>query len=100
MCVPAIEKLGFMEEAMCLCESHQESLISFAQPYIGLPGYNLLCCNLESCREHLLIVGVGVYNTLLKDVPLRRMFLWTAILGAALGSTQLILITGTHLLLR
>ncbi len=46
------------------------------------------------CSKGFINVGVGVYNTLLKDVPLRKMFLWTAILGAALGSTQLILITG------
>ena len=31
---------------------------------------------------------------MLKDVPLRRMFLWTAVFGTALGLTQLVLITG------
>ena len=31
------------------------------------------------------LVGVGVYNFALKDVPLRRMFLWTALLGTGLG---------------
>lgn len=41
------------------------------------------------------LAGVAVYNTWLKDVPLRRMFLWTAVLGTGLGLTQLILITGT-----
>lgn len=42
------------------------------------------------------LVGVGVYNTFLKRVPLRRMLLWTMILGTVLGGTQLILITGAH----
>ena len=40
------------------------------------------------------LAGVGTYNYLLKDVPLTRMFFWTAILGTVLGLTQLILITG------
>lgn len=42
------------------------------------------------------LAGVGTYNFLLKDVPLRKMFLWTAILGTVLGLTQLILITGLN----
>ena len=42
------------------------------------------------------LVGVGVYNFALKDVPLRRMFLWTALLGTGLGLTQLLLITGAR----
>lgn len=40
------------------------------------------------------LAGVGVYNFALKDVPLRKMFLWTAIVGTALGGTQVMLITG------
>jgi hypothetical protein len=40
------------------------------------------------------LVGVGVYNFVLKDVPLRKMFLYTALLGTALGMTQILLITG------
>lgn len=42
--------------------------------------------------------GVGTYNYCLKEVPLRKMFLWTAVLGAILGSTQLILVTGAPLI--
>lgn len=42
------------------------------------------------------LVGVGVYNGLLKDVELRKIFLWTAILGTGLGMTQLMLITGVN----
>lgn len=34
------------------------------------------------------LVGVGLYNSYLKDVPLRKIFLWTTLLGTALGSTQ------------
>lgn len=40
------------------------------------------------------LAGVGLYNYALRATPLRRIFLWTGILGAALGLTQLILITG------
>ncbi len=40
------------------------------------------------------LIGVGVYNYMLKDVPLRNMFFWTAIIGTALGMTQLVLVTG------
>ena len=42
------------------------------------------------------LVGVGVYNAALKELPLRRMFLWTAMLGAGLGMTQILLITGAR----
>ena len=42
------------------------------------------------------LAGVGTYNYLLKDVPLTKMFLWTAVLGTGLGLTQLILITGSR----
>ena len=42
------------------------------------------------------LVGVGVYNAALKELPLRRMFLWTAVLGAGLGMTQILLITGAR----
>lgn len=41
------------------------------------------------------LAGVGTYNYLLKDVPLTKMFFWTAVLGTGLGLTQLILITGS-----
>ena len=36
-----------------------------------------------------------MYNFSLKDVPLRKMFLYTSLLGALLGMTQILLITGT-----
>jgi folate/biopterin transporter len=39
------------------------------------------------------LAGVGVYNFALKSTPLKKMFTWTALLGTALGLTQLILIT-------
>lgn len=42
------------------------------------------------------LVGVGLYNSYLKDIPLRRIFLWTTLLGFALGSTQLLLVTGMN----
>ena len=37
---------------------------------------------------------MGCYNYLLKPVPLRKVFLWTSLLGTALGLSQLLLITG------
>ena len=40
------------------------------------------------------LAGVGVFNFLLKPVPLRRIFLWTSLSGTVLGLSQLLLITG------
>ncbi len=40
------------------------------------------------------LVGVGTFNFFLKEVKLRKIFLWTALIGAALGLSQLILISG------
>ena len=40
------------------------------------------------------LVGVGVFNYFLRDVPPRKMFAWTSVLGTGLGMTQLMLITG------
>lgn len=45
-------------------------------------------------RSAAALVGVGLYNTYLKRVPLKKMFLWSAVLGTALGLTQLILVSG------
>lgn len=33
------------------------------------------------------LVGIGLYNTYLKKVPPRRMFLWVGIVGTILGMT-------------
>lgn len=40
------------------------------------------------------LAGVAVYNFSLKDVPLRKMFLYTSLAGAVLGMTQILVITG------
>eukprot|EP00898_Chlorokybus_atmophyticus_P001088 jgi/Chlat1/1980/Chrsp158S00126 len=40
--------------------------------------------------------GVTLYNTSLKDVPLRRILFWTCITGVGVGLTQLVLITGAN----
>ncbi|TVU44611.1 hypothetical protein EJB05_04056, partial [Eragrostis curvula] len=42
------------------------------------------------------LLGIGVYNTFLKAVPLRKIFLVTTILGSALGMTQVLLVTGLN----
>ncbi|KAJ3669910.1 hypothetical protein LUZ60_010234 [Juncus effusus] len=42
------------------------------------------------------LLGVGLYNTFLKTVPLRKIFLFTTILGSALGMTQVLLVTGLN----
>ena len=41
-----------------------------------------------------LSAGVALYNICLKEVPLRKMFLYTSLLGVVLGMTQILLITG------
>lgn len=40
--------------------------------------------------------GVGIFSFFLKEVQLRKIFFWTAIIGAVLGLSQLILITGLN----
>ncbi|KAF5203764.1 Folate-biopterin transporter 1 protein, partial [Thalictrum thalictroides] len=42
------------------------------------------------------LLGVGLYNGFLKNVPLRKIFLATTITGSALGMTQVILVTGLN----
>ncbi|KAM0031436.1 putative MFS transporter superfamily, biopterin transporter family [Helianthus debilis subsp. tardiflorus] len=42
------------------------------------------------------LLGVGLYNGFLKNVPLRKIFLATTITGTALGLTQVILVTGLN----
>ncbi|KAE9611260.1 hypothetical protein Lal_00011558 [Lupinus albus] len=42
------------------------------------------------------LIGVGLYNGFLKNVPLRKIFLATTILGSALGMTQVFLVTGLN----
>ncbi|CAI9265084.1 unnamed protein product [Lactuca saligna] len=42
------------------------------------------------------LLGVGLYNGYLKNVPLRKIFLATTLTGTALGLTQLILVTGLN----
>uniref|UniRef100_A0ACD5XD47 Uncharacterized protein n=1 Tax=Avena sativa TaxID=4498 RepID=A0ACD5XD47_AVESA len=42
------------------------------------------------------LLGVGIYNSFLKAVPLRKIFLVTTILGSALGMTQVLLVTGLN----
>eukprot|EP00667_Euglena_gracilis_P005685 EG_transcript_5729 len=40
------------------------------------------------------LFGVTLYNTKLKSLPLKTVFLWTALLGTVLGLSQLLLVTG------
>ncbi|KAG0466074.1 hypothetical protein HPP92_017654 [Vanilla planifolia] len=42
------------------------------------------------------LVGVTLYNTFLKNVPLRKIFLGTTIIGTVLGMTQVLLVTGLN----
>ncbi|KAK6929943.1 Biopterin transporter family [Dillenia turbinata] len=42
------------------------------------------------------LIGVGLYNGFLKNVPMRKIFLVTAIIGTALGMTQVLLVTGLN----
>ncbi|GMH77968.1 hypothetical protein TL16_g07606, partial [Triparma laevis f. inornata] len=45
------------------------------------------------------LIGVVVYNRFLSNAPIKLMLKWCSIIGAILGSTQLILITHTNELL-
>ncbi|BFI03276.1 hypothetical protein MPTK1_1g02360 [Marchantia polymorpha subsp. ruderalis] len=40
------------------------------------------------------LAGVTIYNQLLKEVSMRKMFFWTTILGSVIGLSQVILVTG------
>ncbi|GLU08888.1 hypothetical protein SLE2022_257720 [Rubroshorea leprosula] len=42
------------------------------------------------------LLGVGLYNGFLKNIPLRKIFLVTTIFGTALGMTQVFLVTGLN----
>ncbi|KAJ8470830.1 hypothetical protein OPV22_025173 [Ensete ventricosum] len=42
------------------------------------------------------LVGVALYTSYLKNVPLRKIFLMTTIFGSALGLTQVFLVTGLN----
>ncbi|KAH9764946.1 Folate-biopterin transporter 1 [Citrus sinensis] len=42
------------------------------------------------------LLGVGLYNGFLKNVPLRKIFLANTIFGTALGMTQVFLVTGLN----
>ncbi|KAE8663469.1 Folate-biopterin transporter 1 [Hibiscus syriacus] len=42
------------------------------------------------------LVGVGLYNGFLKNVPLRKIFLATTISGSLIGMTQVFLVTGLN----
>ncbi|GKV42444.1 hypothetical protein SLEP1_g49848 [Rubroshorea leprosula] len=42
------------------------------------------------------LLGVGLYNGFLKNVPLRKIFLVTTVIGTALGMTQVFLVTGLN----
>ncbi|KAF0912791.1 hypothetical protein E2562_019016 [Oryza meyeriana var. granulata] len=42
------------------------------------------------------LLGIGVYNSFLKEVPLRKIFLVTTLFGSALGMTQVLLVTGLN----
>ncbi|GKV19622.1 hypothetical protein SLEP1_g29853 [Rubroshorea leprosula] len=42
------------------------------------------------------LLGVGLYNGFLKNIPLRKIFLVTTTFGTALGMTQVFLVTGLN----
>ncbi|RLN39963.1 folate-biopterin transporter 1, chloroplastic-like [Panicum miliaceum] len=42
------------------------------------------------------LLGIGLYNSFLKEVPLRKIFLVTTVLGSTLGMTQVLLVTGLN----
>ncbi|KAJ4722487.1 Folate-biopterin transporter 1, chloroplastic [Melia azedarach] len=42
------------------------------------------------------LLGVGLYNGFLKNVPMRKIFFATTVVGTALGMTQVFLVTGLN----
>jgi hypothetical protein len=62
------------------------SLIHFSTNSLGFTPEFLGRVKLVTSIASLL--GVGLYNGFLKNVPLRKIFLGTTILGSALGMTQ------------
>ena len=42
------------------------------------------------------LAGILIYNTWLKNVPLRPMLVWCTVLVAVLGSTDLVLVSGLN----
>ncbi|KAL8481749.1 hypothetical protein ACS0TY_028046 [Phlomoides rotata] len=42
------------------------------------------------------LLGVGLYNGFLKSVRLRKIFLFTTVIGSTLGMTQVLLVTGLN----
>ena len=54
-----------------------------------MPLYNDLTRQISDKWAERLLPGQS------QDVPLRRMFTWTAVTGSALGLTQILLVTGT-----
>lgn len=65
----------------------QTNELGFAPEFLG---------RVALARAVAALLGVGVYNAYFKDVPLKKMFFWSAIAGTALGMTQLILVTGLN----
>ena len=65
----------------------QTNELGFAPEFLG---------RVALARAVAALAGVGVYNAYFKDVPLKKMFFWSAIAGTTLGMTQLILVTGLN----
>ncbi|CAN6464872.1 unnamed protein product [Victoria cruziana] len=42
------------------------------------------------------LMGVALYNGFLKNIPLRKVFLWMTIAGSGLGMSQVLLVTGIN----
>eukprot|EP00252_Welwitschia_mirabilis_P013415 TRINITY_DN2950_c0_g1_i2.p1 TRINITY_DN2950_c0_g1~~TRINITY_DN2950_c0_g1_i2.p1 ORF type:complete len:534 (-),score=97.12 TRINITY_DN2950_c0_g1_i2:247-1848(-) len=42
------------------------------------------------------LIGVGLFNGFLKKIPLQKIFFWTTLVGAGLGMTQILLVTGVN----
>ncbi|VAI23219.1 unnamed protein product [Triticum turgidum subsp. durum] len=83
-----------------LCDRHlfnmadYVTLLNFSTNKIGFTPEFLGRVTLVTSVASLL--GVGIYNSFLKAVPLRKIFLVTTILGSALGMTQVLLVTGLN----
>ena len=60
----------------CLCSTNK---LGFGPEFLG---------RVRLVTSVASLLGVAIFNTYLKEVPLRKLFLWTTLIGTALGSTQ------------
>ena len=85
-----METAGFAYVALTLAAIHRAALrcrLKFTPEFLGR-------ARLAGALASL--AGVTLYNARLKNVPIKRIFRATTLIGSALGLTQLVLVTGLN----